>query len=117
MGERGREGGGAHVREGGRMRECVLARADIGVRPARDSRIPTLASRAFARISQSTNNLRPEGAMHLTGALEKMTGIQTLDLVSHVRLLVRARSGRLQDTGYGHYLGWLEAGHRKARCA
>jgi hypothetical protein len=34
--------------------------------------------------------------MHLAGALEKMTGMLTLELVSHVG--VRARAGRLVDT-------------------
>jgi hypothetical protein len=36
--------------------------------------------------------------------------MQTLDLVSHVRVRVRARAGRLVDTGHGPGPGRLEAG-------
>jgi hypothetical protein len=36
--------------------------------------------------------------MHLAGALEKMTGMQTLHLVSHARVRVHASAERLVDT-------------------
>jgi hypothetical protein len=78
--------------EGG-MRECVRARVDVGERPARDSRMTTFASRTCSPIPQGGNDLGPEGARHLAGALEKMTGMQRLNLVSHVRVRVRARAG------------------------
>ena len=70
----------------------------------------TFASRTCSPIPQQENDLGPKGARHLAGALEKMTGMQTLNLVSHVRVRVRARAGRLLDTGHGPGPGRLEAG-------
>jgi hypothetical protein len=101
--------------EGG-MRECMQARVDAGERPARDSRF---ASRTCSPIPQNENFIGPEGARHLARALEKMTGMQTLHLVSHVclRVRVRAGAGRLLDTGHGPGPGRLEAGQAGPQAA
>ena len=77
----------------------------------------TFASCTCSPIPQEGNELGLEGARHLAGALEKMTGMQTLNLVSHVRVRVRARAGRLLDTGHGPGPGRLEAGQAEGpRC-
>ncbi len=78
-------------------------------RQSNDS-VTTVASRTCTLIPQGGNNLGPQGAMHLAGALEKMTGMQTLDLVSHVGVRVHAHAGRLVNTGHGPCPGRLEPG-------
>ncbi len=54
---------------------------------------------------QTANDLGPDGALFLAGALEKMMGMQTLHLVSHVR-----RAVLVVDTGHGPGPGRLAAG-------
>jgi hypothetical protein len=51
----------------------------------------TFPSRTCTLIPQRSTLLGPEGARHLAGALEKLTSMQTLYLVSHVRVRVRIR--------------------------
>ncbi len=58
------------------------------------------STRAAAPILQGGNNLGSEGVRHLARALERMTGMQTLDLVSHLRVRLRARTVLLRNTGH-----------------
>jgi hypothetical protein len=80
---------------------CMGARergwADAGVRAGcADVGERDITSRTCALIPQGGNNLGPQGAGHLARALEKMTGMQMLDLVSHVGVRMRAFVGRLR---------------------